>query len=224
MLCTIFLGLTVWYLPGWLRTTEPQAEVMTAVSNAFPQATIAFKSWDGDRLVWPHAVESADKESWRIAFEIATLPPAERENLILVGHSLGGRITTRVLAHLAAKNLQVRQGVLLAAAIPSTDPDLAKMGAGSNLPVLAVRNPKDVTLSYIYATVGGEGAQAFGAIGSEQPLNNVQHHIVPRNITKEVSIDAKWAQIQFFKNVANHHELFYFEYLRRILAGEEVVR
>ena len=221
MLGTLFLGLTVWYLPGWMRSAEPRAEVMASVSNAFPRASVAFKSWDGDRLVWPHAVESADKEAWRFAFEIATLPPDVRKNLILVGHSLGGRITARVLAHLAAKNIKIRQGVLLAAAIPSTDADLGRMGGGSELPILAVRNPKDVTLSYIYATVGGERARAFGAVGSAEPLPNVQHCIVPRNITEEVAIDAKWAQVQFFKNVANHHELFYFEYLRRVLAGED---
>ena len=57
------------------------------------------------------------------------MPAAEREELTIVGHSLGGRITARVLARLAEKGLRVRQAVLLAAAIPYEDPDLAKMGA-----------------------------------------------------------------------------------------------
>jgi len=217
----MLMATTVWYIPGWMRTREPRPDVMACVSNAFPDATIEFRSWDGDRLVWPHAVESADKEAWRFAFEAATLPAAERENLVIVGHSLGGRITARVLARLAEKGLKVRQASVLAAAIPSDDADLGKMGGGSSLPVLAVCNPDDVTLRYAYALAGGEKAVAFGANGTLEKAPNVEEHVTPADITKQVRIDADWAKVQFLKDIANHHEAFYFEYLRRIVEGEE---
>ena len=99
------LAATVWFIPGWLRTAEPHEGIMECVSNAFPEASVEFKNWDGDNLVWPLSVDSADKESWRFAFEIAMMPPEARTNLTLIGHSLGGRITARVLARLAENGL-----------------------------------------------------------------------------------------------------------------------
>ena len=214
------LAATVWFIPGWLRTAEPHEGIMECVSNAFPEASVEFKAWDGDNLVWPLSVDSADKESWRFAFEIAMMPPEARTNLTLVGHSLGGRITARVLARLAENGLKVKQAILMGAAIPANDPDLAKMGLASELPVLAVCNPKDHVLRYVYATVGGEGAVAFGANGTPTPCENVVECVTPTNITSEVDIGGIWAK-KVIKDIANHHEKFYLEYARRILGGEE---
>ena len=214
------LAATVWFIPGWLRTAEPHEGIMECVSNAFPEASIEFKNWDGDNLVWPLSVDSADKESWRFAFEVAMMPPEARTNLTLVGHSLGGRITARVLARLAENGLKVKQAILMGAAIPANDPDLVKMGLATELPVLAVCNPKDHVLRYVYATVGGEGAVAFGANGTPTPCANVVECVTPTNITSEVDIGGIWAK-KVIKDIANHHEKFYLEYARRILGGEE---
>ena len=214
------MAATVWFIPGWLRTAEPHEGILECVSNAFPEASVEFKAWDGDNLVWPLSVDSADKESWRFAFEIAMMPPEVRTNLTLVGHSLGGRITARVLARLAENGLKVKQAILMGAAIPATDPDLVKMGLATELPVLAVCNPKDHVLRYVYATVGGEGAVAFGANGTPTPCENVVECVTPTNITSEVDIGGIWAK-KVIKDIANHHEKFYLEYARRILGGEE---
>ena len=214
------LAATVWFIPGWLRTAEPHEGILECVSNAFSEASVEFKAWDGDNLVWPLSVDSADKESWRFAFEIAMMPPEARTNLTLVGHSLGGRITARVLARLAENGLKVKQAILMGAAIPANDPDLVKMGLATELPVLAVCNPKDHVLRYVYATVGGEGAVAFGANGTPTPCANVVECVTPTNITSEVDIGGIWAK-KVIKDIANHHEKFYLEYARRILGGEE---
>ena len=214
------MAATVWFIPGWLRTAEPHEGIMECVSNAFPEASVEFKNWDGDNLVWPLSVDSADKESWRFAFEVAMMPPEARTNLTLVGHSLGGRITARVLARLAENGLKVKQAILMGAAIPANDPDLVKMGLATELPVLAVCNPKDHVLRYVYATVGGEGAVAFGANGTPTPCENVVECVTPTNITSEVDIGGIWAK-KMIKDIANHHEKFYLEYARRILGGEE---
>ncbi len=211
---------TVWFIPGWLRSSEPRGGIVECVTNAFPEAVMEFKAWDGDNVMWPLAVDSADKESWRFAFEIAMMSAEERKNLTLIGHSLGARITARVLARLAEHNLKIHQAILLGAAIPSNDPDLAKMGRGSELPVIAICNPDDFTLRYIYATVGGEHGVAFGANGTIEPCANVVECVTPTNLTKEVDIDAKWAKVAAFKRIANHHEQFYIEYARRMLDGE----
>lgn len=213
------MAATVWYVPGWMRARTPQEGVMPAMSNAFPKAEVAFKSWDGDKAVWPLAVEAADKEAWHLVFEIATMPMEERENLTLVGHSLGGRIVARVLARLAEKDMRVREAVLMAAAIPHDDPDLAKIGGATSLPVLAVCNPEDVTLRYVYAILGGESAPAFGANGALKPVANVIECATPSNITETVTIDRTWAKSQTLKDIANHHALFYLDYLKSLREG-----
>lgn len=217
---SFLLAMIVWYIPGWMRTQEAQDGVIPALEAAYPDATIEFKAWDGDNPIWPMAVESADREVWRLAFELATLPKEECESLTIVGHSLGGRITARLLARLAEKGLTVRQAVLMAAAIPYEDEDLGKMGAASELPVLAVCNPDDVTLRYVYAIAGGEDGAAFGANGTLKPITNVIERLTPKTITEEVQIDGSWAKSQLLKDIANHHAIFYLGYLKRILSGE----
>jgi len=215
----MLMAATVWYVPGWMRAQCPQTGVLPAVTNAFPGANVVFKDWDGDRKLWPLAVESADKESWRLAFELATMTEKERAGLTIVGHSLGGRIVARVLARLGEKGLHVRQAVLMAAAIPDEDPDLALMGVGSELPVVAICNPDDVTLRYVYALVGGEKGAAFGANGTLRPISNVVERVTPPDITKRVDIDRSWAKNKTLKDLANHHSLFYLDYLKSLREG-----
>ena len=55
------MAATVWFIPGWLRTAEPREGILECVSNAFPEASVEFKNWDGDNVVWPLSVDSADK-------------------------------------------------------------------------------------------------------------------------------------------------------------------
>jgi pimeloyl-ACP methyl ester carboxylesterase len=210
----------VWYVPGWMRTQSPQEGALEAVSNAFPEASVQFKSWDGDNLLWSLAVDTADREAWRLAFEIATMPEAERKELTLVGHSLGGRMTARVLAHLAAKKLKVRQAVLMAAAIPYDDPDLVAMGGATELPIVSICNPDDVTLRYVYKILGGEKSAAYGANGTLSPVDNVVECVTPSNITERVSLDDAWAKSKTLKEIANHHVLFYLGFLKGLRDGE----
>ena len=220
----IVAAMTVWYIPGWLRTHTPQDGVLETLAEIFPEAKVEFREWDGDRIDWSKSVANADAAVEGFVREIAALPEAERDGLVLVGHSLGGRIAARVMARLDERGLKVRQGVLAGAAIPYADPDLERIGGGSRLPVLAICNPDDVTLKYVYATVGGEASAAYGANGSVRPLGNVREYVVPASITKETPIDAKWAEVQIAKDVANHHALFYLAALKKVTTGEELER
>ncbi len=212
-------GGRVWYVPGWMRTEEAaQAGTAERMRAIFSPAPVDFKAWDGDRLLWPQAVRNADRAADRMAEEVAALPEAERAGLTLVGHSLGGRIVARALARLAARGLKVRQGILLAAAIPSDDADLAAMGGGSERPVLAVCNPGDVTLRYVYAVCGGSAP--YGANGSLAALPNVEERVVPADIAQTVPIGAFWGRSAWAKELASHHAWFYLGYLGRIAGGE----
>lgn len=124
------LAAIVWYIPGWMRTHTPQDGVVPALQEMFPGARVEFKEWDGDIPVWPKAVTNADATVGRLVDELAALDEAKRSELVIVGHSLGGRITARILSRLAERKLKVRQAVLMAAAIPYRDPDIASIGEG----------------------------------------------------------------------------------------------
>lgn len=221
----IFMA-AIWYIPGWLRTETPQEGCLEGLTNIYAQASVEFKAWDGMIPIWPKAVERADRTADRIAAEVVAMPEEARTNLTIVGHSLGGRITARVLACLSDKNMKIRQGVLMAAAIPYNDPDVQKMGGGSVLPVISICNPDDLTLRYVYALAGGEERSdyltpAYGANGSVTGITNVIERITPTNITETVKIDHFWGKSEHLKEMANHHVHFYLDYLHRIVEGEE---
>ena len=215
----------VWYIPGWLRTQTPQEGCLDRLTNTYETASVEFKAWNGDIPIWQKAVERADATAERFAAEVIALPEEARTNLTIVGHSLGGRITARILARLAEKDLKIRQAVLMAAAIPLVDDDVAKMGGGSTLPVISVCNPDDVTLRYVYTLAGGEPKAgyftgAYGANGSVTNISNVIEYVTPTNVTESVKIDHLWGKSEHLKEIANHHAHFYLEYLRKIVDGE----
>ena len=112
----------VWYIPGWMRTADTNGMAYASCTNVFAESVCRFKGWNGDCNWWT-AADNADKEGVRLAEEIAARDDAFRSELTLVGHSLGGRVIAHALAHLAGKGVKIRQGVLLAPAIPMRDPD-----------------------------------------------------------------------------------------------------
>ena len=65
------MAATVWFIPGWLRTEKPAEGIVECVSNAFLEASVEFKSWDGDNVVWPLSVDST-----RAAYSAARSRPA----------------------------------------------------------------------------------------------------------------------------------------------------
>ena len=213
------LAASVWFIPGWLRSEHPDTSVMRGLRRTFPNATIEFKSWNGDYIFWPITVDSADNECRRFADEIAAMPAARRADLTLVGHSLGGRIVARVMAQLAKRGIKIRQAILMGAAIPSDDPDLAKMGLASELPVLALCNPNDFTLRYVYAVIGGEGNVAYGANGTLTPCKNVIECVMPADLAQAGGTGEGRKNTIAVNSIINHHESFYIEFSKRILAG-----
>ena len=84
----------VWYVPGWNRTTETNGLAYTSCTNVFKGKVCAFWGWDGDRS-WSTSAANADVAAKRLAAEIASTNAAFRSELVIVGHSLGGRIVAR---------------------------------------------------------------------------------------------------------------------------------
>ena len=208
----------VWYVPGWMRTSERDDLAYTSCTNVFKGAQCRFWGWDGDRT-WSKSVKNADEAAKRLADEIAATDASFRSTLVIVGHSLGGRIVARTLAELARRTVKIAQGVLLAPAISMEDGDLADMGLGCESPALVVVNPQDTVLKYCFDVASGKGGSAFGMNGSPVSLANVVEYSVPKTITEETNIDAFWGKSDTVKRVCNHLATFYFTELARILDG-----
>ena len=154
----------VYYIPGWLRTGGGNEETWSSFTSTFPDARhVRWSDWPGNET-WNKSLRNSEIVWRRLADELVALSGEERANVTLVGHSLGARIAIRALCALARMGLKVKSAVLLGAAIPNDDPDLVVMGHGTELPVLALCNPMDITLKYIYDTVGGEHGTAYGML------------------------------------------------------------
>ena len=211
----------VFYVPGWMRTQTRDDETWHSFTNVFAGARcMRWNHWAGD-CSWKKAMRNADQAARRLADEVERMPDGARTNVTLVGHSLGARIVVRTLAELAGKGIKVKQGILLGAAIPNDDPDLGRAGRASCLPVLAVCNPKDVTLKYAYGAAGGESASAFGTDGAPRPLENMVECPVSATVTEQTEIEAAWGKSDAIKKIASHHALFYLAALRAVLEGVE---
>ena len=209
----------VFYVPGWMRTRAGDDETWHSFTNVFAGARCErWNHWDGN-CAWKKAMRNADQGAHGLAYEVERMPAGVRTNVTLVGHSLGARMIVRALAELAGKGMKVKQGILLGAAIPNDDPDLARAGAASCLPVLAVCNPKDMTLKYAYGAAGGESAPAFGTDGSPCPLENVVECPVSAMVTEQTEVAAAWGKSDALKKIASHHALFYLAALQAILEG-----
>ena len=208
----------VWYVPGWNRTAERDGLAYASCTNVFNGAQCRFWQWDGDRS-WSRSERNADEAAKALADEIAATNAAFRAELVVVGHSLGGRIVARTLAALSRRGVRIAQGVMLAPAISMEDGDLGEMGLGCERPAIVVVNPHDAVLKYCFDVASGKGGSAFGMNGSPVPLVNVVEYSVPKTITEETKIDAFWGSSETVKRVCNHLAAFYFTELSRILDG-----
>lgn len=210
----------VWYYPGWLRCHALESETVLSLKETFSGSEVSYRDWEGNSLVWSDAVKTADSEGQKLYEVLRKLPETERGSLVLIGHSLGGRIVVRALSKLSADGLKIRQGILLGAALPYTDADIPKAVSASELPLLNICNFRDVTLKYIYGSVGGEEAPALGANGIVQEIPNYIECVIPAGFVQGVEFESPAMDLPGMKDIASHHAKFYAKYLGQLLSGE----
>ena len=202
------------YVPGWHRCQRGADEAFCAVQTAFPGTIVSTYDWDGN-CRWKNARTNADAEAAKLAAELMSMPDDKLGQLTLVGHSLGARIVIRALAKIAKDGKRVKRAVILAAAIPDNDPDIAAFTAASREEVAIVCNPKDVMLKWGYRPFGGEKAQALGLNGpATRPANCRVITVLPET-TRQTPLAALWAKIGWFRMIAAHYAPFYLEQLKR---------
>lgn len=161
-------GQEVWYIHGWnvLRAKkDSQGGTPALLKEVFPAAAIRVEEWDSCGT-FDECVKSADAFAKVLAERIAALPEEKRQQLILVGHSMGGRIALRTVAELSRRNIPIRGAFFLAAAIPVDDKDCAAVFRQRLTNCTNVYCPGDNTLKTMYGMFGeARLVNALGAVG-----------------------------------------------------------
>lgn len=168
----------VCFFPGWNTNNVPQDEQLLFLKERFPFAEIKVRYWDSKRE-WNTARKNADRFGKNIGDELATLSESELQTLVLVGHSLGGRVVVRALAHLSDHQKMARRAILLGAAIDQSDQEILKATHAVMTPIANYYNPKDATLKILYQAA--ELKPALGCIGNKD-IQGLEEFEIPRDL------------------------------------------
>ena len=159
----------VWFVHGMVSIRDKFEEEMDVLREIYPNAEeVTLKKWNSPKMnpaqmgvAWSISLENSTKFVPELANEIMALPPEKRQRLILIGHSLGGRILVKISVILKKNNVHVKKIILAGAAINNDDPDIPATFEVSNETVENIINFNDIML-----TVYKVGAEFHSALGT----------------------------------------------------------
>lgn len=199
------------YVHGWMPDHQLSHEgELKLLQSIFPHSKIEVFQWAA-QADFNDCLRRADNAAFALAENIEKLPARERENLILVGHSLGGRIVIRAMAILAPKNKPVLRGIYLAAAIPHDDLDIASAIKNSKAPNVNIFNRQDYILRHLYGVCGEGLKNALGAYGYAFPFPRGQMMQFEDTSQREGIVSAD----EYMDRLAKHDAVFYLSFLQK---------
>ena len=159
--------LTVVYVPGWQHKQNQENLVKTQqyLAKIFTNAEIAMYTWEeSDIAYFPECRRKVDAEvAPRFVDHLTKKYAKNMDNVILVGHSLGGRTVIKAMAILAQNKQKIRCGIFLGSAISYDDPSIAKALTASNEKCINIFSLSDPVLRKVYGVDSNENA--MGAYG-----------------------------------------------------------
>ena len=189
------------YVPGWKNKGVPQEEQVLLLKKIYPCSKVLVKVWDSDGD-FETCKNRADAYVETLFSEICTMSQEEQQNLILIGHSLGGRIAVKTVSLLKSKNIYIRKGVFLGAAIPDNAPEIA-MALGATIePCINIHNKNDFVLRHIYSVLGDGLRDALGAYGYSKSFYGV--HMLQYEI---ISDEGTVASLNDYKGKIDNHNV-----------------
>lgn len=153
----------VWFVPGWRTGFDGRAGCVKILKDTFPGRKIVVKSWDS-RQPWPVANRNSAVFTETLFAELSAMPEAERRELILIGHSIGGRIVLTLLNRLAEQGKKIHSAALLATVVPCDSPLIPKALDAVRFEICDISNPGDLILKYLYP-LDGDHAAPLGYAG-----------------------------------------------------------
>ena len=141
----------LWYFPGF-GTGELPAADKERLKASFSADQVVCKQWCPSCATWEESVAKVNNASQSVVTEIQSLKPDERTDIVLVGHSLGGRVVAYSLAKLGELGISIRTAVLLAHAISSGDQYASNLYHGCSSIILVV-GENDYVLKWFYRVI-----------------------------------------------------------------------
>lgn len=139
------------FIHGWQFGRDKAVAAPEILSQIFPNSKLDLWSWDAYDMNFEKCDDKTIAEVEKLTAELEKLPPKELKELIIAGHSLGGKIAIKTMAALADKKIEIKQGIFLGSAIADNDPDIGKALKASRLPCINVYNLQDNILRHAYA-------------------------------------------------------------------------
>lgn len=195
----------VLFVPGWKAKSSINPTLKERMEKIFRAKEISVWSWESD-CNWDDAKKNAESAAQEVYAKIAVMSEKERQNLILAGHSIGCRVVTRAAKLLHEQKIQVKQIILLGAAVNFDDPDLESCAASSKEPFINVFNSSDNILKLAYANK--ENALPAGFCGIKEQYPNMKQY---RKYAKFDNIMA---------NVFEHYIDVYMDFFSEISSGQ----
>lgn len=207
----------IYFIPGWYSKWNFYYKHIKILKTISPDSEVKICRWNSNRL-WGNAKKSADEYSGEFAGQLLKEP--ETENIILIGHSLGGRIVLDIAEELARNKRKVRRLILLGAAGEIDAEDMDHCRRVSILPVINIYCPDDSMLKLYLLK---EHSAPLGYVGLPQKTVHFQQYRMPVpdydiKIGKFTVIKAEVAEI--FRETSAHLAKKYLQTLAAAMNGE----
>lgn len=205
-----FIAAILWYFPGF-GAGELSALDKERLKTSFSADQVVCKQWCSSGATWKESVAQVNKASQSIVAEIQSLKPNELKDIVLVGHSLGGRVVAYSLARLGELGINIPTAVLLAPAISLGDQYASKLHRGCSSIILVV-GEVDLVLKWIYPFVAN-GTPAIETIDNLDDKTKYSRYVVPYQYIQ-------WQN----KLIPSHNASVYIGYLVMCRSGDDVCR
>ena len=213
----LFAKETVIFIPGWFTEWINYSRHRKLLDELFPGAELQICRWNSNRL-WKNAKLSAAQAVSILTEKV--IASEDRENITLIGHSLGGRIILDSAVWLSSRNIKVKQVVLLGSAAKMDDKKLSLLQKLSREPVINICCPKDNILK-LYCQE--EDELPLGFAGVPQPVENFRQYRmeIPAAELKIGKLTILSSEtLEPARHTAAHLAIYYLKTLHQAFSGE----
>ena len=198
------------YVHGWLPLPDMTCdEDLRIIQSIFPNDHVELIDWGGRTADFNLALEQSEHYVLNFADRFSLMSDKERENTVLLGHSLGARIIIKTMALLRKQNKSIRYGVFLAAAIPHDDNCIHEAIQNSIEPSINIYYYNDYVLKHLYS-VSDSSKNALGTYGYAFPFN--QHQMI--QIEMELDSTPVSSVADYIEDLKKHGIIHYLDCLK----------
>lgn len=213
LLC-ICVAAEVIFIPGWQSKEENIPEYQEWLTKIFPNDQTAVITWDAAHR-WSQAKLNAEANVLELAAAIKAKSVKERQNITLIGHSLGGYICCKIGQELAQDNIKIKEFILLGAAIGSADTAVEKFCAAADQ-ITNVFSRDDNVLRFMFSNAERNYAIGFTGIPPSKAKNgNISQYTFSARPMLTINDDSS-----ILEKVSRHSATLYLQELQKIKSGK----